>query len=103
MDVLYVARPVPSPSNLEISLNFVILCDRVDDSCRKMTGNGWGKRGLPDFRDLGHSLSNAVTDKVLHRPKTRMPRLCRRGIAGTGRDQSNWHPAYGPLGSPLFL
>ena len=59
---------MPSQSNPEIRLNFVFQCDRVDVSCRKMTGIGWGKRRLPDFRDLGHSLSIAVTDKVLYRP-----------------------------------
>ena len=37
---------------------------RVDDSCRKLTAEDAQKRGLPVFRDLGHSLSIAVTDMV---------------------------------------
>lgn len=91
---------MPSQSNLESCGNFDSSGSKVDVSCRKMTRDDERQRGLANFRDSGHSLSIAVTDKVLHRPKTRMPRLFRRGIAGLGRGQSTWHPAVVLLDPP---
>lgn len=65
-----------------------------DVSCRKMTGDDRADPRLPVFRDYGHSLSIAVTDKVCADCKTTNAALLRaRHSLFESEDRSTWRPA----------
>lgn len=89
-----VARGVPTGSIARKSRESGKSAGGPDVSCRKMTRDDRADPELPVFRDYGHSLPIAVTDKVCADPKTTNAALFRaRHSLFESEDRSTWRPA----------